>query len=322
MPWNRQSRGSKLDGICNCNVKFIIAAFVWVLLVVPVCVGLGSFFISRYDNWDKPVVGTFYDVSVENINPRRDEKPWFNTIEHYHYLNNTESCTVIRYNSKRKHADAMEMALYILDQRNGTVNDLYVRNSEYRCITAKRRDHEWTKGFILLMIAFGPFSLIMGGIILMWCCIGFKTASMLTYARCKGCCQQTPENTEFTPARTENPDCAAATMVDIDIEMIVPAVAENASPVSACHVPVAAYEVDMTPCTDYSEEHCLDMQTRFPLLVGSRVRAKYCGGKIFYPGVITTDHGDGTYDIEYLDGDRENMVKKELICPLEANEEV
>ena len=33
----------------------------------------------------------------------------------------------------------------------------------------------------------------------------------------------------------------------------------------------------------------------------------------FYPGKITRDHGDDTYDIGYDDGDRETRVAKRLI---------
>ena len=49
------------------------------------------------------------------------------------------------------------------------------------------------------------------------------------------------------------------------------------------------------------------------LVVGSRVKARYRGKSKFYPGVITRDRGDGTYDIDYDDGEKEYRVKEELI---------
>ena len=45
----------------------------------------------------------------------------------------------------------------------------------------------------------------------------------------------------------------------------------------------------------------------------TKVRARYCGGSNYYPGVINRDCGDGTYDISYLDGDQERCVAAALI---------
>ena len=37
------------------------------------------------------------------------------------------------------------------------------------------------------------------------------------------------------------------------------------------------------------------------LYEGARVKARYRGKALYYPGVIKHDHGDGTYDIDYDD---------------------
>jgi len=47
------------------------------------------------------------------------------------------------------------------------------------------------------------------------------------------------------------------------------------------------------------------------------VEANYRGKGRFYPGKIKRDRGDGTYDIDYDDGEAETRVKEELIRPLE-----
>ena len=49
------------------------------------------------------------------------------------------------------------------------------------------------------------------------------------------------------------------------------------------------------------------------LRVGTKVKARYRGKSKFYPGVIARDRGDGTYDIDYDDGEKEIRVKEELI---------
>ncbi|OQR87451.1 hypothetical protein ACHHYP_08840, partial [Achlya hypogyna] len=52
--------------------------------------------------------------------------------------------------------------------------------------------------------------------------------------------------------------------------------------------------------------------------VGAKVEAQYKGKKEFFKGTITKDHGDGRYDIEYDDGDREIKVGSSLIRPLKT----
>ena len=46
---------------------------------------------------------------------------------------------------------------------------------------------------------------------------------------------------------------------------------------------------------------------------GQRVEARYKGRNRFYPGVISRIHGDGTYDVDYDDGEQERMVESSLI---------
>ena len=46
---------------------------------------------------------------------------------------------------------------------------------------------------------------------------------------------------------------------------------------------------------------------------GDKVEADYRGRGKFYPGKITRDRGDDTYDISYDDGERETRVAKRLI---------
>ena len=47
--------------------------------------------------------------------------------------------------------------------------------------------------------------------------------------------------------------------------------------------------------------------------VGQRVRARFAGKAHFYNGKITADNGDGTFGIEYDDGDWEDELKAEYI---------
>ena len=47
--------------------------------------------------------------------------------------------------------------------------------------------------------------------------------------------------------------------------------------------------------------------------VGAKVEARYRGKSKFYAGVIATDNGDGTYNIDYDDGEKETKVAEALI---------
>jgi len=52
---------------------------------------------------------------------------------------------------------------------------------------------------------------------------------------------------------------------------------------------------------------------------GDKVEARYRGGAKFYPGVIKRDNRDGTFDVDYDDGEKEKDVKKRLITKLKAD---
>ena len=49
------------------------------------------------------------------------------------------------------------------------------------------------------------------------------------------------------------------------------------------------------------------------LLSRSTVEANYRGGESFYPGRVKKDNRDGTYDIDYNDGDKEVRVPTAMI---------
>ena len=49
---------------------------------------------------------------------------------------------------------------------------------------------------------------------------------------------------------------------------------------------------------------------------GDKVEARYRGREKYYPGKITRDRGDGTFDIAYDDGERETRVEERLIRKL------
>src|SRR6185312_15538209 len=58
--------------------------------------------------------------------------------------------------------------------------------------------------------------------------------------------------------------------------------------------------------------------SRVKLSEGMKVEANYRGKGKYYPGRIRRDRGDGTYDIDYDDGESESRVKEEDIRSLEA----
>src|SRR3546814_15414824 len=51
---------------------------------------------------------------------------------------------------------------------------------------------------------------------------------------------------------------------------------------------------------------------------GTKVEARYRGRGRYYPGVIARTHADGTYDIDYDDGEKETGVRGELVRVVEA----
>ena len=52
------------------------------------------------------------------------------------------------------------------------------------------------------------------------------------------------------------------------------------------------------------------------LTVGQRVRARFAGKGHLYNGKITAINADGTYAIEYDDGDWEDALQEEFIQPI------
>ena len=47
--------------------------------------------------------------------------------------------------------------------------------------------------------------------------------------------------------------------------------------------------------------------------VGSPIEARYRGKRKWYPGTIAKVNGDGTYDIQYVDGDSERGVTAQYV---------
>ncbi len=46
---------------------------------------------------------------------------------------------------------------------------------------------------------------------------------------------------------------------------------------------------------------------------GDKIEARYRGGSKYYPGKISYDNRNGTYDIDYDDGEKERRVEASLI---------
>ena len=46
---------------------------------------------------------------------------------------------------------------------------------------------------------------------------------------------------------------------------------------------------------------------------GDKIEARYRGRSRYYPGRIARDRGDGSYDVDYDDGEKETRVLEELI---------
>ena len=49
--------------------------------------------------------------------------------------------------------------------------------------------------------------------------------------------------------------------------------------------------------------------------VGDRVRSRFGGGAVAFPGAIAATHGDGTYHVVYDDGDEEQAVGAAYLVP-------
>lgn len=56
------------------------------------------------------------------------------------------------------------------------------------------------------------------------------------------------------------------------------------------------------------------------LRVGMKVEARFRGGSRWFRGVIARDHRDGTFDVDYDDGDKERDVKDSFIRPVRAGQ--
>ena len=54
---------------------------------------------------------------------------------------------------------------------------------------------------------------------------------------------------------------------------------------------------------------------------GAKVEARYRGRSKFYPGRIARDRGDGTFDIDYDDGEKETRVLEEYIKGMDSDDE-
>src|SRR6185312_16350894 len=52
---------------------------------------------------------------------------------------------------------------------------------------------------------------------------------------------------------------------------------------------------------------------------GAKVEANYRGKGKYYPGRIKRDHGNGTFDIDYNDGESETRVDESLIRLVESS---
>ena len=46
-----------------------------------------------------------------------------------------------------------------------------------------------------------------------------------------------------------------------------------------------------------------------PLSVGAAIEARHGGGRKWFPGKISAASDDGTFDIDYADGDKETAVR-------------
>ena len=69
-----------------------------------------------------------------------------------------------------------------------------------------------------------------------------------------------------------------------------------------------------TDFTDFT--NATDCEYYPPFSEGDKVEVRYRGRSRYYPGRIRRVHGDGTYDIDYDDGERERGVRAELIRSL------
>jgi hypothetical protein len=55
--------------------------------------------------------------------------------------------------------------------------------------------------------------------------------------------------------------------------------------------------------------------------VGSKIEARYKGKSKYYPGIVVRDREDGTYDIDYDDGEKETRVDEKFIKKTQSSTE-
>ncbi|KAG7381677.1 hypothetical protein PHYBOEH_010817 [Phytophthora boehmeriae] len=87
--------------------------------------------------------------------------------------------------------------------------------------------------------------------------------------------------------------------------------------VSAIHIRTRNTENPSKPPTKYFTD-TKDVPTPKKFKEGEKVEAQYKGKSKFYPGVISRCRLNGTYDIDYDDGEKETGVAAELIRTLES----
>ncbi|RLN64318.1 hypothetical protein BBJ29_004232 [Phytophthora kernoviae] len=75
-------------------------------------------------------------------------------------------------------------------------------------------------------------------------------------------------------------------------------------------------EKQQSPKTKGSPVSASKSSAKRKLRVGDAVKANYKGGAKLFPGKITRERMDGTFDVRYEDGDSEERVKPELIQPV------
>ena len=61
----------------------------------------------------------------------------------------------------------------------------------------------------------------------------------------------------------------------------------------------------------------LSQETSVTLKIGDQVGARYHGGDDWYPGTIVSIN-EGTYDVDYGDGETETGISRENILPIDA----
>ena len=53
-----------------------------------------------------------------------------------------------------------------------------------------------------------------------------------------------------------------------------------------------------------------DIQSKSIFRLGDKIKARYCGEIPYYPGTIASVNSDGTYDIDYEDGNKGGGLRR------------